>query len=104
MKGEQLVTLTTVLHHGNYSNTGLKDFSYNGTTGLDNYYNNTGLKDSNNTNSETDETDSDDEDDKECEEVLKSLDHYIKLANETHVEEGNRTQKYKKELDGQLKW
>jgi len=101
LKEEQLATLTEVLYHGNYSNTGLKDFSYNGTTGYNNYYNNTGL---NNTNSETDETDSEDEDDKECEEVLKSLDHYIKLANETHVEEGNRTERYQKELADWLEW
>jgi len=101
LKEEQLATLTTVLYHGNYSNTGLKDFSYNGTTGYNNYYNNTGL---NNTNSETDETDSEDEDDKECEEVLKSLDHYIKLANETHVEEGNRYKDYEEELADWLKW
>jgi len=101
LKEQQLDSLTKVLYHGNYSNTGLKDFSYNGTTGYNNYYNNTGL---NSTNSETDETDSEDEDDKECEEVLKSLDHYIKLANETHVEEGNRTERYQKELADWLEW
>ena len=74
MKGEQLVTMIQLLHHENYTNTGLKDFG------------------------------SDDENDKECEKVLKSLDHYIKLANETHVEEGNQTEIYKQELDHQLKW
>ena len=74
MKGEQLVTLTQVLHHENYTNTALKDFG------------------------------PDDENDKECEEVLKSLDHYIKLANETHVEEGNKIEIYKQELDDQLEW
>ena len=74
MKGEQLVTLTHVLHHENYTNTGLKDFGH------------------------------DDENDKECEKVLKSLDHYIKLANQTHVEEGKKMETYKKELDDQLEW
>jgi len=71
LKGEQLVTLTQILHHENYTNTALKDFLEN---------------------------------DKECEEVLKSLGHYIQLANETHVEEGNKIDIDKQELDDKLEW
>jgi len=71
LKGEQLVTLTQILHHENYTNTALKDFLEN---------------------------------DKECEEVLKSLGHYIQLANETHVEEGNKIDINKQELDDKLEW
>ena len=74
MKGVQLVTLTQVLHHETYNNTGLKDFG------------------------------SDDEDDEECAEVLKSLGHYIQLANETHVAEGNKIEIYIQELDYKLEW
>jgi len=74
LKGEQLDTLSEVLHHENYTNTALKGFS------------------------------PDDENNKECEELLKSLDHYIKLANETHVEEGNLTEINKQTLDDQLEW
>ena len=66
--------MTQVLHHGDYNTTGLKDF------GPDN------------------------ENDKECEQVLKSFDQYIKLANETHVEEGNQIEIYKQELDDKLEW
>jgi len=74
LKGEQLDTLSEVLHHENYTNTALKGFS------------------------------PDDENNKECEELLKSLDHYIKLANETHAEEGNQTEINKQTLDDQLEW
>merc|ERR1719495_671325 len=74
LKGEQLVTLTHVLHHENYTNTALKDFGH------------------------------DNENDEECAEVLKSLGHYIQLANETHVEEGNKIEIYIVELDYKLEW
>jgi len=74
LKGEQLVEMTQVLHHGDYNTTGLKDFG------------------------------PDDENDKECDQVLKSFDQYIKLANETHVEEGNQIEIYKQELDDKLEW
>ena len=40
----------------------------------------------------------------ECQDVLKSLDGYITLANVTHEEEGNKTQKYREELDIQINW
>ena len=43
-------------------------------------------------------------DDEECEEVLKPLGHYIKLANETHIEEGFKIESYIQELEYKLEW
>ena len=40
----------------------------------------------------------------ECQSVLKSLDDYIILANQTHIEEGNKTETYKQEIDIKLDW
>ena len=69
LKGEQLVTLTDILHHEKYNVTGLKNYTQ-----------------------------------KASEDVCKSLEEYLVVANTTHEEEGITIKTYKDFHDTKLDW